>query len=212
MKGCFLVLIMSGFLIKNKITIAVVVIMVVVIGVIIYTNSAIRIGDYRVIITEEYKPIGKVLGGNEVLFRYDESDVMEEKSFSPPEFIERLEAKGYSLKNAVHHLYDDLEKEEKINSWTFILENDKSQSLHITTAPAIRNPVYLQEEYNPQEWIIKDNKVIIMQKGMNSTVFLHSYDENNEKYEGMQQHMILWIEGKNLSNEEALAVAEMFFE
>ena len=200
---------MKDILTKNNIAILLFVIFLSATGYLIYSiNSDIIIGNYRIIISKEYKPIGKEIGNLKIRDTYNKVDQIEDNFYFDTDFIDKL--KTFTFKEASYFTYWDLQKNEEIESWQFKLENNSSQSLVITTNPPINNPIYLQNAYNPQETQIRGNKIVITQKEKKSSILLISNNINQRTHKGIQNDVFIWIDGENISCEEAVVIASAF--
>lgn len=190
--------------VKRKIfVILIVIVVVVLIAAVFYIdNRGIYIGNYKVILTKEYRPIGKGVNNFKEISRYTNLDELMTNNTINTSFIEKL--KQYTFKQASHISYYDLEQNKQMDSWEFKFENNNSQSLVITTNPPINNPVCLKENPKPEQIKIGNDNLMLTQNGSHTSMFLTSDTINLPK-----NNTIVWIDMNNISKADALAISKV---
>ena len=198
---------------RNKLYILLLAFVIITTGILMITQKeqeegeSFYIGDFHVIFSKDYKPIGKEVEQAEEIGTYRTLEDLKMLSSIDTSFIDELSQ--YDFQNA--HSYTKLHQGKKVNSWGFHLKNDSTEkSLIIFINPGFHNPIYIRESANPQRIKLGSEEILLFHPISSTTIFLAG-DHLDSLFKAEEnEKTTAWIEAYNLTEEEALEVARVF--
>lgn len=169
-------------------------------------KESFSIGNYEIVYSQNYKPIGKQgIEGMKKLATYKNLSELREDPAIDSSFLDSL--KEYNLERAVHFNY--IEQGKIIDSWDFILNGNIPNQIRITINPARNNPIHIRYAWNPERIKIGSSEILLYQ-GAATTFFLEDEHVNSIIKGKKGSKATVWMDGKNLTRKEALEIARVF--